>query len=145
MEKTTNNNESFKLQTKWSLSVNLPDGRPVRVYNINNIPVADGIASIQHDRLCKKIHTELNNVQLDFSCKVDDTSLMEWVRMHYKNTYGKFETYFDFSVDENHPDSVKAVLKLPVNKMTEEEKKEVIDLLQETTDIDLDELKEMLK
>ena len=140
---------------KWEVTFNLP--KDLQVDSTNQVEVADGVVTmdkivsseITTKRLCKKIQNDINNLHIEFNCNTDTDAVRNWMNLWleqaYKEDANRLMKYFEFRQDEKHPNEFAMVLKTPLDKLTEEEKKEIRDMLAEMTDIDVEQLNKAIK
>ena len=145
--------------TKWEVTFNIPKG--LKVDSTNQVEVADGIVKMSREalngaftkmsqkRFCKKIQNDINNLRIEFNCNTDTDAVRNWMNLWleqaYKEDANRLMKYFEFRQDEKHLNEFAMVLKTPLNKLTEEEKKEIRDMLAEMTDIDVEQLNKAIK
>ena len=140
---------------RWELTIDLP--KDLQMDSTNQVIFADGLVTMDKIEfselstklLCKKIQNDIDNIKIEFNCNIIDDSVHKWMNSWLeavnKKDINRLMTYFDFCQDEQHPNGIAMVLKTPINKLTEEEKKEIRDMLAEMTDIDVKKLNEIIK
>lgn len=147
--------EPFHTTNDWEVKFNFP--KDLTIDSTNQVKFADGVFKLDRiesdkvstKRLCKKIQNDINNLHIEFNCNTDTDAVRNWMNLWLEQACKEDENrllkYFVFRQDEKHPNALAMVLKTPLNKLTNEEKQEIKDLLIKITDIDVEQLNDVLK
>ena len=144
-----NNNWSLEFTNDiMPVSVN-PIKLEDRIAICDKLEANDDLKEEHINRLCRKIQNDIDDIQIEFSDREDNSVqnfMRQWINLidrDFKEQEDGLFKWFECSDDEQHPGAISMVLKKPLNELTEDDKKEIIELLREITDLEEDELKKL--
>lgn len=150
------------LSTKFVMSFDIPEAlfpenlNPVKfedgVITVDRLESNNGVKKTQVNRLCRKIQNDIDNIDIDFKERQDDSSVREWMKQWIELANQSFKKegdglmrYFTFCEDEQDPDSIAMKLIKPLNQLTLEEKNEIKELLLGISNIEEETLNKFLE